>query len=69
MTVSTGFRTRCDLCARRMAAMPGPMNGMKRPPAPDGYRLGYVLDLRNRVHTICADCLHLVLTTSTYKEN
>lgn len=56
--------TRCDLCQHAMAAMPGPMNNMKRPPAPEGYRLGYIVELADRVHTICADCLHLTLTVT-----
>lgn len=62
MTVITPTLTTCDLCTARMAAMPGPMNRMRRPPAPEGHRLGYIVELADRFHTICADCLHETIT-------
>ncbi len=64
MTAITPTLTTCDICERRMAAMPGPMNGMKRPPAPIGFRIGYIVEVADRVHTICADCLHETLNVA-----
>ncbi len=62
--IVTPTLTRCDLCDAPMAAMPGPMNHMKRPPPPEGRQLGYIVELADRIHTICASCLHTVLTTA-----
>lgn len=64
MSGITPTLTTCDLCQHRMAAMPGPDNHMNRPPAPEGFRLGYIVELADRVHTICADCLHIVVNVA-----
>ncbi len=62
--IVTPTLTRCDLCDAPMAAMPGPMNRMKRPSPPEGRQLGYIVELADRIHTICASCLLAVVKTA-----
>ncbi len=65
MIRSTPTLTACTTCGHRMAAVRGPFSkNIGRPNPPTGYRLGYVMEQPGREIPICAECLHLILTTA-----
>ncbi len=53
--------TRCDICETRMAAVPGPMSRLGRACPPDGYELGYIVEMAQRHYAICRVCLDKTL--------
>ncbi|MBA2708577.1 MAG: hypothetical protein H0U59_12305 [Gemmatimonadaceae bacterium] len=59
--IITPTLTTCELCDTRMAAMPGPMSRIGRACPPDGYELGYIVELAERNCPICRDCLDKTL--------
>ncbi len=59
--IRSGLLTTCELCSTYMAAMPGPMNRLGRPCPPNGYELGYIVELAERNYPICKACLDKTL--------
>ncbi|MEO7667150.1 MAG: hypothetical protein ABIU97_08980 [Dehalococcoidia bacterium] len=54
--------TTCDLCDAKMAAMRGPYSmTIGRPTPPDGYRMGYMVELDGREFPICRPYLDKTL--------
>ncbi len=65
MIRSTPTRTACTTCGHLMAAVRGPFSqNIRRPNPPAGHRLGYFIEQADRELPICAECLHLILTTA-----
>lgn len=60
------YIAKCDLCESDMAAIPGPENKYPRSAwTPlEGTRIGYIVELADRYHTICRPCLDSVLKTA-----
>ena len=56
--------TICDLCDRKMAALPGPMRRCGRPEPPAGHQAGYIVEMADRAFAICRDCLAKVMQTA-----
>lgn len=54
-------RTECELCHQLMALVRGPSSYRSRPPTPQGYRLGYLVEQADRSYPICAPCLANVM--------
>lgn len=61
---SLPFKTTCELCHQLMAAVRGPSNYRSRPPVPQGYRLGYLVEQADRSFPICAACLANVMNVA-----
>jgi len=66
MTIrATPTLTTCELCSAPMAAVRGPFSvSIGRPAPPNGYRLGYIVELAQREYPICKACLDHVLKTA-----
>jgi hypothetical protein len=61
ITESLPFKTECSQCHALMAAVRGPSSYRSRPPTPQGYRLGYMVELKEHAYPICAACLSRVM--------
>ena len=58
------YLTRCELCKAPTACMPGPRSKQGRPAPPNGFELGYLVELAKRDYPICAACLNSVLNAA-----
>jgi len=61
---SLPFKAECSQCHALMAAVRGPSSYRSRPPVPQGYRLGYLVELKEQTFPICAPCLANVIGTA-----
>jgi hypothetical protein len=64
---TTPTLTTCTICGTMMAAVRGPFSkNIGRPKAPQGYRLGYVIEQdEDREIPICRNCTADLLPSST----